>query len=237
GWERFAATCLAMHVDLAAANTTAEAVVEAYRDRYPAIAGRRGASGYRKGGLWRHFEYAARLAIEGRGPVSAGKCTFAADDGDLIVRLPSGRILYYRNARLEPVEEDEYSSGFNGTPRTEIVFDSPTTLNVPTYGGKLTENLVSGICRDLLAGALVACEAAGLPVVLHVHDEIVIEVPASAADKSLQALLAITSTQPGWAKGLPIEVEGFVAERYFKTPPAGSIVRRAKLGTLLPRHE
>jgi DNA polymerase len=238
GAERFAATCRALDVDLAAANTSAEAVIETYRDRYPAIAGHRShwqGKSCRKGGLWRLLERAARLAIEGRGPVSAGKCTFIATDGDLIVRLPSGRLIFFRNAHLKPVTEAEQdSTTLYGSSRSQIVYDSPTATNVPTYGGELTENIVSAICRDLLARSLVACEAAGLPVVLHIHDEIVVEVRASEANRALQTLLTIMSAPPTWAKGFPIEVEGFVAHRYCKTPPPESLVRRARLGKVLP---
>ena len=67
------------------------------------------------------------------------------------------------------------------------MFDSPTIKNVATYGGKLTENVVSAICRDLLAAALVQCECKGLEAVLHVHDEIVIEVPYSESEDAYAA--------------------------------------------------
>ncbi len=118
-----------------------------------------------------------------------------------------------------------------------IKFDSPTAKNITTYGGKLTENLVSAICRDLLAAALVRCEREGLPVVLHVHDEIVVEVPLSQADDALRRLLTIMSTPPNWATGFPIEVEGFWAHRYFKAPPAGHQSHKALLGRLLHHDE
>src|SRR5581483_4567382 len=73
-------------------------------------------------------------------------------------------------------------------------------LEEATYGGKLVENLVSGICRDLLAGAMLACERAVLPVVLHTHDELVCEVPAAGTNASLRQLVEIMSSPPAWAK-------------------------------------
>jgi DNA polymerase len=135
--------------------------------------------------------------------------------------------MVYRNARLIDMR--------NGK-RPAIVFDSPNPKhpNEITYGGKLAENVVSAICRDLLVAAIVECERQNLPVAMHVHDEIVLEVPAERADESLQQLLLIMSTPPAWAAGFPIEVEGFYAERYYKSPPAGSRSIRARQGLILP---
>jgi DNA polymerase len=235
GADSFSNKCATDGVDLAAANTSATAVVEAYRDAYPKIAGVKNSQGLREGGLWRNLERAARLAIRGQGPIAAGKCTFDREGDDLVVKLPSGRRMYYRNARLEhergPAGED--STAGIGTGRKTVMFDSPTIKNVTTYGGKLTENIVSAICRDLLAAALVQCEREGLAVVLHVHDEIVLEVPSAIAGAALCRLLTIMSMPPCWANGFPIEVEGFTAGRYFKTPPNDSTVLRARQGEIL----
>ena len=234
GAKTFAGNCKEQNVDLTAANTSALAVVEAYRDRYPKIAGRKTDQGWRVGGLWQDLERAGRRAINGMGAIEAGKCRFYREGHDLIVRLPSGRRLVYRNARIEHSwrAEQERDSSW-GPSRPSIVFDAPTISGEVTYGGKLTENIVSAICRDLLAIAIVACEKAGLPVVLHVHDEIVVEVAEERAEDSLRELLTIMSTPPAWASGFPIEVEGFCAERYFKTPPNGTLSVRARQGVIL----
>jgi hypothetical protein len=226
GKVKFATKCKEKGIDLAAANTTAEEVVETYRNNYPAIAGTRTSPGcWREGGLWKNLERAARRAINGYGPVEAGKCIFSFAQGNLTIRLPSGRPIVYRNARLEPQGNGE---------RPAIVFDSPKRPNEKTYGGKLAENVVSGICRDLLVAAIIECERQNLPVVMHVHDENVLEMPAERADESLRQLLRIMSTPPAWAAGFPIEVEGFYAERYYKSPPAGSRSIRARNGEILP---
>lgn len=228
GPDKFAATCLKNGIDLAAANTSAKTVIEAYRDNYSAIAGCRVTGGtWREGGLWNDLERAARRAINGAGRTEAGKCVFYREGLDLIVQLPSGRRMFFRNARIARGDQD---SGFYRAP---ILFDSPKQRNETTYSGKLTENVVSGICRDLLASAIVECERVGLRVVLHVHDELVVEVPAEQADAALQQLLVIMSTPPAWAAGFPIEVVGFSAERYFKSPPKGTKSLLARQGAIV----
>jgi hypothetical protein len=72
------------------------------------------------------------------------------------------------------------------------------------YGGLWTENIVSGIARDLLAAAMTRLEAANYPVVLHVHDEIVCEVPARSSDHSLEEFKYLIERLPDWAEGLPV---------------------------------
>jgi hypothetical protein len=80
---------------------------------------------------------------------------------------------------------------------------------------------------------MLACEREGLPVVLHVHDEIVIEVPAADGERSLRRLAEIMSRPPAWAAGFPLAVEAFVAERYFKSPTRGAPRVKATNGAIL----
>ncbi len=133
GARGFAAYCLSSGVDLAAADTSADAVVEAYRDRYSAIAGIRASSGWREVGLWKNLERAARLTISGQGPVIAGKCTFRRQEGDLVVVLPSGRSMQYRNSRLESNHRGSVERRFGDGDGRSIMYDSPTARNEIAY--------------------------------------------------------------------------------------------------------
>lgn len=224
GAEKFRVYCGLQGVDLAAAGTSAEACVAAYREAYPAIAGRyvglKDGRPCREKGVWSRLDLAAKLAVTEGGIHRAGKTRWAYDGACLRCELPSGRVLHYRGARIEErVPGYALARGESYTKPT-VVYEStfgPTVL----YGGKIAENVVQAICRDLLATALVHAERAGLPIVLHVHDELVAEVPVEAAADRLNDLASIMVTVPGWAGGFPIAVEGFCAPRYLKAAPKG----------------
>ena len=82
------------------------------------------------------------------------------------------------------------------------------------YGGIWTENIVSGIARDLLAEAMLRIEAAGYPIVLHVHDELVCEVPEGFG--STQEFMQLLTRKPAWALDLPIAAKAWTGKRYCK---------------------
>jgi DNA polymerase len=216
---KFAAFCEANRIDLAAAGTTAEQCIEAYRDAYPNIAGTKvTGQTFRRGGIWRTYEQAATIAAKG-GRAEAGRCRFFKRDGALVIELPSGRELLYRDCRIEDRIPPYYALlGLQGKPKPTIVYAHPHRYESTLYGGLITENIVQAICRDLLATAIVRCELEGLPVVLHVHDELVLEVPEPEGARALRRLAEIMVDPPGWAAGFPLAVEGYTAPRYVKTP-------------------
>ena len=80
-----------------------------------------------------------------------------------------------------------------------------------TYGGKLVENIVQAIARDILAWNMFQAERQGYEIVMHIHDEAVAETTLP-----LSGFVKILETQPPWARGLPLKVEGFETERYCK---------------------
>ncbi len=84
------------------------------------------------------------------------------------------------------------------------------------WGGKLFENMVQATARDVMAEAIVKLEAAGLPVVLHVHDEVICEVPEADVEQAQAELISIMTTPPDWATGLPLAVECHVRSEYGK---------------------
>lgn len=138
---------------------------------------------------------------------------FAAEvtNGILWVTLPSGRRLAYPDPQLVPGK-------FDGT--TAIQYKDNAKGKWRDYAGwygTFVENVVQGIARDLLAAALLRVEAAGFAVVLHVHDEIIIE----ADDENRAAeFLALMVTVPDWATGLPIAAKSWANQRYSKTKSA-----------------
>jgi len=163
GAAKFASRCAAQGLDLAAAGVTAEQVVEEYRGSYPTIAGRTvSANGriWRKGGLWKDVEEAARAAIQTGKKISAGRCLFYRDGAALVIELPSSRRLYYRNARVENLVPAYCATlGLPEQAKPTVVFDSPKEPATTTYGGMLVENIVQAICRDLLVTRAAAMRA------------------------------------------------------------------------------
>lgn len=74
-------------------------------------------------------------------------------------------------------------------------------------------NCTQAIARDLLTDAMRRIDAAGYQIVLHCHDEVVVE---ATPDQSLDKLCALMAEQPEWAKGLPLHADGFECEFYQK---------------------
>lgn len=124
----------------------------------------------------------------------------------LTVRLPSGRVLYYPS----PVQ----TTNRFGSPSIAYMGINQTTRAwtlIETYGAKIVENITQAVARDLLAEAIERLEAAGLPVVFHVHDEVVIDAARFGTDKEmLDRVCRIMSEVPEWAEGLPLAADGWV---------------------------
>lgn len=158
--------------------------------------------------LWGDLERAFRAAISSEGVVfRAGAFLALRRDGPwLRIRLPSGRYLCY----LAPQVDEDNLLSYKGVDTY-----SRKWARINTFGGKLTENVTQAVARDVLADAMPRVEAAGYPIVLTVHDEIITEVPDEPT-VSPAALSAIMSAPISWAPGLPLAAKGFEAKRYRK---------------------
>lgn len=199
GARKFGESCEAQGVDLAAFGLDPQEIVDAYRKQAhrPIVQ------------LWRDCEKAFASACEGRG-AAAGPWRYEPLGDAVACVLPSGRPIMYPGARASKKRTPWGGMGFDlsytGRRGREHV-----------YGGLLVENAVQATCRDLLADALVRCEADGATPVFHVHDELVCEVDASAGAQALEHMrYVMAETAPEWAKGLPIRLDGFAEERYRK---------------------
>jgi DNA polymerase len=143
---------------------------------------------------------------------------FVADD-ILFCRLPSGRFLHYHSPRLVPTE-DKLRRG----PAHSITFmgyNSNATkgpvgwMRQETYGGRLFENVVQAVARDIQAEALVRVENAGYPVVMHTHDEACAEVPADPR-YNVENMCQIVAQNPAWCDWWPLKAAGWEHTRYQK---------------------
>ena len=127
----------------------------------------------------------------------------------LFLKLPSGRKLAYPNARTKLIDPQHGVVLFNDNSagRWRDCRDGRGA-----YGGVWTENIVQAISRDLLADAMLRIEAAGYPIVLHVHDEIVCEVPEGFG--STEEFTRIMTRAPSWALTLPIAAKAWAGPRF-----------------------
>lgn len=203
------------------AGTSAREVVETYRDSFPKIAGRKvdPEKHYRVEGVWQFFDKATKAAVIDRGVYHAGKCSFFMEENSLICRLPSGRYIHYPLAAIEDIMPGYYRSmGIVGSAKATVTYLTEKGFRRGIYGGLITENVVQALCRDLLCDAIANVRRLGYNIVLHCHDEIVVEVPINSARDDLRIIENEMRKCPQWAKGFPIDVEGYLSRRYSKTP-------------------
>jgi DNA polymerase bacteriophage-type len=195
---------------------------------------RRGIDGWREScprvvEYWRELEDAARHAIEQPGTVHWAKpFAFRVIGKWLQMRLPSGRVLWYRRPTIEPDAKDlEGLDAGETVPRYRWKIHfwgvngyTKQWQKESTWGGKILENGVQGMCRDLLANAQLNHERAGFTPVLSVHDEAISEIPIGFRGLSDEQIviefMSIMNDIPGWANGLPVKSEGGIGVRYAK---------------------
>ena len=188
GWKTFQTTALADY-DVALTEDEARAAVEEYRAANPKIVD-----------LWNKLDAGYRSSV----------------GSDFEVRLPSGRVMKYRDVRnvLMSVGTDE-----NGKVRKKW----QTTCKVAghygrtaSYGGKITENLVQAIARDVFAHGLVRADDAGVRTLWTIHDQSISEAPKESADEVCRVVREAFACTPEWLPGCPVDAEAFVCERYSK---------------------
>lgn len=156
--------------------------------------------------LWADINAAAIETISTRQPTRVGPLTFTVESGIMFIALPSGRRLAYVKPKL----------GENRFGGTSITHEGITTGRkwgqLETYGGKLTENIVQAVARDLLTFGMHQVAEAGHRIVLHVHDEIVVETTTATVDE----ICELMATAPDWAEGLPLDADGYECAFYMK---------------------
>lgn len=176
-------------------------IVGRWREKNPAIVA-----------LWADLDKNAKLAISNKGNKflsNNGRISFYCDPNFLIITLPSGRSLYYFKARF----------GVNSFGGKSIKYQSLDQQTkqwgwVDTYGGKIAENVVQGIARDILAESMARLDSKGYKIIMHVHDELVAEIDKQNAD--LEKITSVMGERVSWAADLPLPAEGYLTEYYKK---------------------
>lgn len=157
--------------------------------------------------FWWDIDRAAKAVIKDGHTRQVGRIYLTKSRGILFIRLPSGRCLAYPKPQIG-------ENRFGGESITHMGLDPYTKkwARLETYGGKLVENIVQATARDILAHSMLTLEKAGYPIVMHIHDEVVIEADAG----SLDDVCRLMSQTPKWAGGLPLAAEGFESTYYKK---------------------
>ena len=184
---------------------------------------------------WHDLQDAAIAAVKNQGQKftigpEGRKVSYIREGNFLGCYLPSGGVIWYPFPRIEPVlmindKETKRFRKFNPTTdsrREAIVLEGITYLSEEkgkiirkaAYGGLLCENITQSTSRDLLAQALPRLEERGYPIVMHIHDEVVLEVKSNSG--SLAEVKDLLCTLPVWASGLPLSSEGWVGQRFRK---------------------
>ena len=157
--------------------------------------------------LWWDIDAAAKTCIADKTMTRCHGITFEYRSGMMFVTLPSGRKLSYVKPKLG-------ENRFGGEAVTyEGIGTQKKWLRLETYGPKLVENIVQATARDILAETMLRLDAKGYRIVMHVHDEAVIEAPA---DTDLNDICVTMAQQPQWATGLLLRADGYVCDFYKK---------------------
>ena len=157
--------------------------------------------------FWRDVDRAVKTCIAEKTQTETHGVQFQYQSGFLFITLPSSRRLAYVKPRIG-------ENRFGGESVTyEGVGSTKKWDRIESYGPKFVENIVQATARDILADAMRRLEVAGYRIVMHVHDEVVIEAPGTA---SLEEICAIMGETPKWVKGLQLRAEGFVCDYYKK---------------------
>ena len=159
--------------------------------------------------FWNALGNAASEVIEKHNSVRVGKVMVYRKEGHMLIRLPGGRDLCYLSPRFVTNRFGSRGIGYlaaGASGKMELQ---------ETFGGKIAENCTQAIARDLLAHAMLNLEAAGYPIVFHVHDEAVMEVPIGQG--SVEEACRVMAIPPDWARDLPLRADGDEMTYYKKT--------------------
>jgi len=171
-------------------------LVDAWRDANPNIVR-----------LWWDVDRAALTTVRERSSTQTNGILFEYRSGILFITLPSGRKLSYVKPKIGLNRFDRESVTYEGTGTTK------KWERIESYGPKFVENIVQAISRDILCHAMQTLNNAGYNIVMHVHDEVVLEVALDASVKDISELMNQT---PAWAEGLLLRADGYECKFYKK---------------------
>lgn len=183
-------------IDMGLAEEELQPIVDSWRQSNPAIVK-----------LWWDVHRCVIKAVKDKQPQTYKCLTFEYQSGMLFIGLPSGRRLAYAKPSVYRNDYDRDEITYMGVDATK------KWGKINSYGPKFVENIIQAMSRDILAEAMERLEAAGYDIVMHVHDEAVIEAPRDAV---LDDACRIMSKTPDWTPGLILNAAGYECEFYQK---------------------
>lgn len=160
--------------------------------------------------LWWDVDKAAKKAIREKTTVTLHHgIKFIYDPGVLFIELPSGRRLSYIRPKIEPGPYDKDIITYDGMQQT-----SRQWTRLETYGPKLVENIVQAFARDCLGETMFNVKEAGFNIVMHVHDELILDVPKG--ESSVEEICELFAKPISWAPGIPLTADGYECDYYMK---------------------
>ena len=172
-----------------------QSIVDSWREANPNIVS-----------LWWDIDSVVKRVVKTRSKEEYKNLVISYEKGILFIELPSKRRLAYPKAKI----------GMNRFGGESVVYEGIVVGNkwdkIESYGGKFVENIVQAIARDILAEAMMRLEKKGFNIVMHIHDEVVIESDSS----SIEEINEIMSLVPSWVPGLILDADGFESEFYKK---------------------
>lgn len=158
--------------------------------------------------LWWSIDRAVKQCIKIHEAQQVGRVKVSYEKGVLFIRLPSGRRLAYVKPRIGVNRFGSDSVTYEGTG------EQRKWMRLESFGGKFVENIVQATARDLLVEAMQRLSHKGYKIVIHVHDEVVLEVPEGVS--SVEEVCTIMAETPAWAEGLVLNADGFECRFYKK---------------------
>lgn len=183
-------------IDMGLAEEELQPIVDSWRQSNPAVVK-----------LWWDVHRCVIKAVKDKQPQTYKCLTFEYQSGMLFIGLPSGRRLAYAKPSVYRNDYDRDEIAYMGVDATK------KWGKIDSYGPKFVENIIQAMSRDILAEAMARIEAAGYDIVMHVHDEAVIEAPRDAV---LEDACQIMSKAPDWTPGLILNAAGYECEFYQK---------------------
>ena len=182
-------------VEMGLSEDELQSIVDSWREANPNIVS-----------LWWDIDAVVKRVVKTRTKEEYKGLVISYEKGILFIELPSKRRLAYPKAKI----------GMNRFGGESVVYEGVVVGNkwdkIESYGGKFVENIVQAIARDILAEAMMRLEKKGFNIVMHIHDEVVIESDLS----SVEEINKIMSLVPSWAPGLILDADGFESEFYKK---------------------